>query len=57
MSNFGDDPYAHDAAYEGGNFFEVSDRKGMVKSHIKHAFIGNRSTHGFHDSMILWFIS
>ena len=26
---FGNDHSAHDAAYEGGNFFEVADLKGM----------------------------
>ena len=30
MSDFGDDPYARDAAYEGGNFFKVADWKGMT---------------------------
>ena len=30
MSDFGNDPYARDAAYEGGDFFEVSDWKRML---------------------------
>ena len=29
MSVFGDDSCASDAAYEGADFFEVGDRKGM----------------------------
>ena len=30
MSDFDDDPYAHDPyAHEGGDFFEVRDQKGM----------------------------
>ena len=28
---FGDDHSAHDASYEGGDFFEVTDRNGMVQ--------------------------
>ncbi len=28
LSDFGDNPYAHDAAYEGADF-NVDDRKGM----------------------------
>ena len=30
MSYFGDNPYACDAAYEGDDCFEISDRKGMI---------------------------
>ena len=30
MPEFGDDHSARDASYEGGNFFEVADQKGMT---------------------------
>ena len=30
MSGFGNDPYACDVTYEGADFFEVSDWKGML---------------------------
>ena len=29
MSDFGDDPYARDAAYVGGDIFQAADLKGM----------------------------
>ena len=36
MSDFGEDRYVRDVAYEGADFFEVSDGKGMA----------DRGTHG-----------
>ena len=32
MPKFGDDPYARDASYEGGDLFEVADQKEMKNS-------------------------
>ncbi len=32
MSDFSDDPYVCDAAYEGDDFFEVADWKGMAST-------------------------
>ena len=32
MSDFGDDPNAHDTAYERADFFKDGDRKGMLSS-------------------------
>ena len=33
--NFGDDHFTHDASYEGGNFFKVTNCKGMNQSSNK----------------------
>ena len=34
MLDFGDDLYEYDAAYEGADFFEVGDQKGMCMMHF-----------------------